>query len=713
MLLIQNIFFFFFISCGISNEDKQSIAFDHYVVSSATKENSVELDYLFNHFKKRCAAGIVLKQGQDKIPNNGKSVQFIDVAVDKNLDGDYEIIKNENNLLLKAKSRKTLYWLFYQYFQALSENTSKVDASDLPPAIVNFKDSKKVEYAFSYREPHLKANLVEDYDVLVNTNNVENDWGIWGHQLFNIINKSPKNEYYSVVDGTLNKDQLCFGKPAMYNFLVNFVIDNYGEKDGSHQKFVVCPADNNLVCTCPTCSKLGNVKGNSSFSVIALVNKLAARFPEHQFFTIDYLSVKTPPATPMQKNTGIIISSIDIPRKVNIDMNNPSVKVFSSKVENWHKICSSVYVWDYISNFDDYLTPFPMLSVCKSNFNFYKKLNVNGIFANGAGYDYSTFNEVQTYVLAALMQDPTLDISQLVTRFCKQYYGKSGQLVADYILGLEKAMQTSNFSLDLYGGVRKMTKSYLNKEDFFDFYNEIGILKSGETEEIDYKFSQLHTGLNFSALQINLTSNFDDRFGFARKQDDQILINEDFRNNLESFSNQYKIKEVFLTRERDGMVMKYLKDVKTEVIHGNLVNNLLSKNVFKVTSTLDEDYTDESILIDGIPGLPFDYHNGWLLVSAADLVTEINGLNASGSFRLKLNFLVDEHLRLRAPEKVEVLVNNSNIKTIYPKIRMSESAVKVSLETAVNLKSNDKVVIKVYRDKTYKKFACDEIFLSK
>ena len=697
----------------MSVQDEQSIAFDHYVIVKATKDNVTEVDYLYKHLKKRSTEGIVLKQGVDNIPSDESQVQFIDVAIDKNLDGDYEIIKKSNKLTLKANSRKTLYWLYYQYFQALSENTSKIKAEDLPPAIVNFAASKKVKFAFSYREPHLKANLVEDYDVIVNTNNLENDWGIWGHQLLNIVNKKPKSEFYSVVDGQINKNQLCFGKSEMYNFLVNFVIENYGEKEDSHQKFVVSPADNNLVCTCSACAKLGNVKGNSSPSVIALVNKLATRFPNHQFFTIDYLSVRTPPSIQMLKNTGVLISSIDIPRKVNMDSNNPAVRAFTSKVESWHKVCPSVYVWDYISNFDDYLTPFAVLSVCKTNFDFYKKLNINGIFANGAGYDYSTFNEVHTYVLAALMQDPTLDLNQLVKRFCKQHYGESGQLVANYILGLEKAMQTSNYSLDLYNGVGKMTKTYLNKDDFFNFYDEIGAVKSSMSEEIDYRVSQLHTGLIFSAMQINLSSGFDNRFGFAKKTDNQILINDDFKNSLAAFENQFKIKDVFLTRERDGIVSNYLQDVKKEIIDLKLQNNLLTQNVFKVTSKLDEDYSDQSLLIDGIPGLPFDYHNGWLIVSAADLTAEINGLNASGLFNLKLNFLIDEHLKLRAPEKMQVLVNNIIVKTIYPKLTMSDSATKVSLETAVNLNSNDKIIIKVYRDKIFKKFACDEIYLFK
>lgn len=710
-MMLYSLLFYFLISCGNAFQDQQSIAFDHYVVMAATDDNATEVDYLYKHFKKRSREGVVLKQGNDKIPTDESKVQFIDVVVDKNLDGDYEIIKRDNRLTLKANSKKTLYWLYYQYFQALSENNSIIEAEDLPPAIVNFSASKKVKFAFTYREPHLKANFEPDYDVIVNTNNVENDWGIWGHQLFNIVNKNPKNVFYSIVDGQLNKDQLCFGKPEMYNFLVSYVIDNYGEKEKSHQKFVVSPADNNLVCTCTACSKLGNTKGNSSFSVIALVNKLASRFPNHEFFTIDYLSVKTPPTKQMPKNTGVIISSIDIPRKVNIDINNIFVKSFVSKVDNWHKVCNSVYVWDYISNFDDYLTPFATLSVCKSNFYFYKKLNINGIFANGAGYDYSTFNELHTYVLASLMQDPTLDVNQLVNRFCQFYYGNSGHLVANYIIGLEKAMQTKMYGLDLYNGVGKMTKTYLNKKDFFDFYNSVGDLKSGNTYEINSKFSQLHTGLMYSAMQINLASRFDDSFGFARIQDNQILINDDFRNYYSDFETQFKIDDILLTRERNGMVMNYLKDVKKVLFDAKLQTNLLSKNVLKVTSELDEDYSDQGVLTDNTPGLPFDYHTGWMLVSASDLNANIEGLNQSGLFHIKLNFLLNEHLKLRAPEKIQVLVNDVIVKTITPTFIMSESAQRLGLETTVNLKSTDNLRLIVVRDKTYNKFACDEIYL--
>jgi hypothetical protein len=713
MILLQTIACVLLISCGISPQDEQAIAYDYYVVNKATPDNADAVAYLYNHFKKRTANEIVLLQGLDAIPTDQSKVVFINAMIDKKLESDYEIIKKENNLTLKANSKKTLYWLYYQYFQALSENDSKINAEDLPPAIISFKESKKGNFVFEYREPHLKANLDEDYNIIINTNNVEKDWGIWGHQLFSLVSKNPKNDYYSIVDGQLNKNQLCFSNPSTYAFLENYVIDQFGEKINNHQKFVISAADNNLVCTCVACSKLGNTRNNASFSVITLVNKMAKRFPYHQFFTIDYITVGTPPTNPMPKNTGIIISSIAIPRKVKLDYNNPFVKAFELKVERWHKVCSTLYVWDYISNFDDYLTPFATLNVCQTNFNFYKNLKINGIFANGAGYDYSTFNAVHTYVLAALMQDPKLDINQLVNRYCKYFYGKSGQLVADYINSLEKIMQTKNIRLDLYNGVKKMTGTYLKKKEFFNFYAAINDVKNNDTEEIAFKMNQLHTGLVFTAMQINLASGFNKEFGFATAKGNEILLNNSFKDNFKTLAEQFKTKEIFITREREGTILNYLKDVRTEIIDTSLKKNLLNKNVFKVISNLDEDYLDTALLTDGFPGLPYDYHNGWLIVTVSDLTAVINAVKESGLFRFKLSFLLNERLKMRAPDKVEVIINNKIIETIIPTTRISTEAKRLSLTTAVSLATNDEIKIKIYRDKTHKKIVCDEIYLYK
>ena len=41
---------------------------------------------------------------------------------------------------------------------------------------------------------------------------------------------------------------------------------------------------------------------------------------------------------------------------------------------------NKLYVWDYMCNFDDYLTPFPVLYLLKERLVFFHDLKINGVF---------------------------------------------------------------------------------------------------------------------------------------------------------------------------------------------------------------------------------------------------------------------------------------------------------------------------------------------
>ena len=58
---------------------------------------------------------------------------------------------------------------------------------------------------------------------------------------------------------------------------------------------------------------------------------------------------------------------------------------------------NNIYIWDYINNFDDYLTPFPILKIAQQRLQFFKQHGASGIFFNGSGYSYSSFDEMIFY----------------------------------------------------------------------------------------------------------------------------------------------------------------------------------------------------------------------------------------------------------------------------------------------------------------------------
>ena len=78
----------------------------------------------------------------------------------------------------------------------------------------------------------------------------------------------------------------------------------------------------------------------------------------------------------------------------------------------------------------------------------FKKEGVTGVFLNGSGYDYTPFQDMQTFVFSSLLIDETLSVDDLVIRFYKQKYPVFGKQLAQYYLSLENKVQQKGKSLN-------------------------------------------------------------------------------------------------------------------------------------------------------------------------------------------------------------------------------------------------------------------------
>lgn len=192
-----------------------------------------------------------------------------------------------------------------------------------------------------------------------------------------------------------------------------------------------------------------------------MLGRLAARFPHHTFFTLGYLSTGEPPAVRMPANTGVIVSAMELPLSAGA-LKSASGKKFAVRLDGWKDVTDNVYIWDYIQNFDDYLTPFPVLERMGERLRFYRDKGVEGIFLNGSGYDYVPFDDVRTYVLASLLRDPGQPVEALMRRYIAANYPKSGDLLAGFCVQAERRAAASARGLNLYGGIRDAEASWLD-----------------------------------------------------------------------------------------------------------------------------------------------------------------------------------------------------------------------------------------------------------
>lgn len=355
---------------------------------------------------------------------------------------------------------------------------------------------------FEYRGIYSPTGAKEEVRSHYATNHVDYDWDLWGHNLKKVVGTDADAAVYATVADTLCRAQFCFTSSKLYRIIESFILDQYGEGTPSYSaKICIMPQDNKLACTCATCRKMGNTEGNATPAVTDMLCRLAKRFPRHQFFTSSYHSTRTAPQRQLPQNVGAIISAIDLPLRVDFSQ-TAGYKKFTTTVEDWKKVCNKLYVWDYSRNYEDYLSPFPCLSAMQSRMRLYRNLGIQGIFINGSGDEYSAFDDMQTIVLAEMMENPDIDIDARVADFFRTAYPTTHQLLTDYYLSLEHRTVATNHLLPLYGTMEEMVESYLDVEEFLAWRKALDKASKATEKPERTRLNYLLTALSFTQLQI-------------------------------------------------------------------------------------------------------------------------------------------------------------------------------------------------------------------
>src|SRR5690606_34455717 len=143
----------------------------------------------------------------------------------------------------------------------------------------------------------------------------------------------------------------------------------------------ISPNDNSSHCECGLCSAVNRVEGGPQGTLIQFVNIIAARYPEKTFTTISYgATARAPLRTKPLANVIILLSNIEIFRNEPVETGK-SAAAFRNNLKDWLQITPHVYVWDYYTQFTNYLAPFPDFPNAGSNVHFYKKNKIKGVFA--------------------------------------------------------------------------------------------------------------------------------------------------------------------------------------------------------------------------------------------------------------------------------------------------------------------------------------------
>jgi len=539
--------------------------------------------------------------------------------------------------------------------------------------------------AFEYREIYLPERFeTEMHELWIN--NVDMDWALWGHNLSRLLPDKPSRSIYATIDGNSNDEQFCFSSDILYNYIVKYISDKFGEKKS--ERFAILPNDNALVCQCEQCLAKGCKKDDAGPAVQFMLERLARRFPKHMFFTSSYLTIRSVPSQKMPDNTGVLISAMEYGLCANTTSQEEEFRQLLSK---WSNVTKNIYVWDYINNFDDYITPFPIFTIMQHRLKLYEEAGVTGIFLNGSGDDNSTFSRVKLHILAALMENPSIDWRTLLIQKCQELYPVTGNCIAKYILSQEDLVVINGKTLPLYQGVAAARNIYLDEESFIRFHEKLHELLPQTQNAEKQEITLLYRSLMLTRLEINRLHN--NTAGCAHMLDE---LQEAVESGLRIYS------ESFWTLD------SYIKDYRSMLAEANTMQpkNRLQGVQLTALTPLDEEYNDISILTDGLIGLPSNYHCGHL-ISSADPALKIAIPSDRGIRRLHIELVYNVQFHIGVPTSVKLTAGDKEIGVIKP--HRSDIAGRYVAEFDVPAKATGTLVLTIERNKEERTMAIDEI----
>lgn len=174
---------------------------------------------------------------------------------------------------------------------------------------------------------------------------------------------------------------------------------------------------------------------------------------------------------------------------------------------SWAKCTQHLTVWDYGTNFNAYLAPYPDWSTLQENFLLYEEKGVLDIFTQLAAHtDGVAFNRMMVYLRTQLMWNAHQDVETLIDNFINAYYKDAGPIIKEYfnymrseyeILRLKGSTEQGGYDGKIYGKVLYTIWDYaqvLQMKSFFDrAFAAIEPLKTTDYETYSIVYKRLTT----------------------------------------------------------------------------------------------------------------------------------------------------------------------------------------------------------------------------
>ena len=407
------------------------------------------------------------------------------------------VVKNVDNKLVIAGNERGVLYGVYAYLEAMGFRFYTVDVEKIPSAEEIFVPAS-IELnwtpTFEYREVMYEMTWDAEWAVSqrINSDFMRSDlknnpkyggfagyiggnsWMV--HTLSKLLPESEyelHKDYFAEVDGkriakTSNGlyTQPCLTSEGAYQYILNSALAKIAS-DRKANIISISENDGGTYCHCAVCeasyAQYG-VSGTFFRFINRIAGDIAKVYPDVWVDTLSYdMSKEAPENLKLADNVIVRVC----PRMCNF-CTNPNkcanLAADQQRVRDFVAICDNVYVWMYPINWGNLYAALPNYDEMRYQVNFFAQAGVKGIYAEGYSKENPEFGELKAYLMAKLLQNPTMSKAEYeyhYNDFLQGYYGDAAKYIAQYHQitedMMDKKMETAHYD------------KYFTAADNFDF----------------------------------------------------------------------------------------------------------------------------------------------------------------------------------------------------------------------------------------------------
>ncbi len=585
------------------------------------------------------------------------------------------LITDGKDLVIYGGSGKGLIYGVYGFIEKylhckkLSDGPAIITTAKQVLVPGSIRDESKPQ--FIYREVYYPASQDPEYLEWNRLQQFEDLWGLWGHSYDKLAPAktyfSTHPEYYAEVKGKRQPTQLCLSNENVYKIVVDGLKTRMAQNPDAIY-WSVSPNDDIDDCACDKCKAANDEQGSPSGSLIKFVNRVAGAFPDKVITTLAYgYTHRAPKSLKPLNNVYIFLSNIDAYRDKPLATEG-SAAAFRNDLKAWRALTPNLFVWDYITQFTNYLAPFPNFHTLQPNMQFMKENGVKGMFVQGSGDTYGEWAELRSYVTAKLLQNDTANVKELTAGFLKDYYGAAAPFLQQYIDLIQEKMIASHRKLDIYGNPVNEWNSYLTPE-LLDEYSAIFDKAEAATDgngTLQERVTRARLPLEYTVLQEMRFYGIEKYGIFIREKNGDWSLRPNLEKKVSRFVDNCKkagVKEM----SEGGVNPDQYQAEWDSIYKAGVTPTKATGTTVTLQYPFAEDYPAKGnrTLVDGTPGYT-DFSYNWLCFYGVPMVATIDLGRIQSVEKVKMHFLDDPRHWIFLPERVlvELSADGMNYRTI-------------------------------------------------